>query len=88
MDGLGYPLKFLLTGGQRHDITQGPKLIEAFKNAILIGDKGSRIKKIGQQARLDLENILECKVMLKLWVKVKSGWSDDSRALKSLGYDD
>ena len=40
MDGLGYPLKFLLTGGQRHDITQGPKLIEAFKNAILIGDKG------------------------------------------------
>ncbi|WP_343049015.1 GTPase Era [Simiduia aestuariiviva] len=55
---------------------------------ILIGDKGDRIKKIGQQARLDIETLFDIKVMLKLWVKVKSGWSDDERALKSLGYDD
>lgn len=55
---------------------------------ILIGDKGDRIKKIGQQARLDIEALFDIKVMLKLWVKVKSGWSDDERALKSLGYDD
>lgn len=55
---------------------------------ILIGDRGERIKQIGQQARLDMEKLFEQKVMLKLWVKVKSGWSDDSRALRSLGYDD
>ena len=55
---------------------------------ILIGDKGDKIKLIGQQARLDIESLFESKVMLKLWVKVKSGWSDDERALRSLGYDD
>ncbi|WP_027330749.1 GTPase Era [Marinimicrobium agarilyticum] len=55
---------------------------------ILIGERGERIKQIGQQARLDMEKLFEKKVMLKLWVKVKSGWSDDSRALRSLGYDD
>lgn len=55
---------------------------------ILIGERGERIKQIGQQARLDMEKLFEKKVMLKLWVKVKSGWSDDNRALRSLGYDD
>lgn len=53
---------------------------------IIIGDKGSRIKSIGQAARLDMEVMFDSKVMLKLWVKVKSGWSDDDRALQSLGY--
>lgn len=55
---------------------------------ILIGDKGAKIKNIGSQAREDMEHLFDCKVMLKLWVKVKSGWSDDERALRSLGYDD
>lgn len=55
---------------------------------ILIGDKGDRIKQIGQQARLDIEALFDMKVMLKLWVKVKSGWSDDERALKSLGFNE
>src|SRR5690625_7426789 len=45
---------------------------------ILIGDKGDRIKQIGQQARIDMESLFDTKVMLKLWVKVKSGWSDRS----------
>ncbi|MDL4862420.1 GTPase Era [Halomonas elongata] len=54
---------------------------------ILIGDRGERIKKIGRDARLELERIVGTKVMLNLWVKVKRGWSDDDRALKSLGYD-
>jgi GTP-binding protein Era len=53
---------------------------------ILIGTRGDRLKKIGQQARLDMEKLFESKVMLKLWVKVRGGWSDDERALKSLGY--
>ncbi|QEY13764.1 GTPase Era [Cellvibrio sp. KY-YJ-3] len=55
---------------------------------ILIGDKGARIKLIGTEARVDMEKLFEMKVMLKLWVKVKSGWSDDERALRSLGYNE
>ena len=55
---------------------------------ILIGDKGAKIKQIGQEARMDMEALFDCKVMLRTWVKVKSGWSDDERALRSLGYDD
>ncbi|GKW49051.1 GTPase Era [Halomonas sp. NCCP-2165] len=54
---------------------------------ILIGDKGERIKLIGREARLEMERAFDAKIMLNLWVKVKRGWSDDSRALKSLGYD-
>ena len=55
---------------------------------ILIGDKGERIKLIGIEARKDMEKLFDMKIMLKLWVKVKSGWSDDERALRSLGYND
>ncbi len=55
---------------------------------IVIGSKGQRIKRLGQEARLELERLLDTKVMLHLWVKVKAGWSDDERALKTLGYDD
>ncbi|MDX1465817.1 MAG: KH domain-containing protein, partial [Halomonas sp.] len=59
----------------------------AGQKKILIGEKGDRIKNSGREARLDMERALGAKVMLNLWVKVKSGWSDDERALKSLGYD-
>jgi len=55
---------------------------------ILIGDKGARLRSIGTDARHDMERLFDNKVMLRLWVKVKSGWSDDERALRSLGYDD
>ncbi len=56
------------------------------QKAIVIGKGGERLKQIGQQARKDIEAMLEHKVFLELWVKVKSGWSDDERALQSLGY--
>lgn len=55
---------------------------------IIIGDSGERIKRIGQDARKDMEVLFDSKVMLNLWVKVKGGWSDDERALRSLGYND
>lgn len=55
---------------------------------IIIGEKGERLKSIGQSARKDIETLFDTKVMLNLWVKVKSGWSDDERALHSLGYHD
>lgn len=53
---------------------------------IIIGTKGDRLKTIGSAARIDMEKAFESKVMLNLWVKVKSGWADDERALQSLGY--
>jgi GTP-binding protein Era len=53
---------------------------------ILIGKAGDRLKKIGSAARPDMEKAFDSKVMLNLWAKVKAGWADDERALKSLGY--
>ena len=55
---------------------------------IIVGAEGERLKQIGTAAREDMEISFECKVMLHLWVKVKSGWADDERALQSLGYSD
>lgn len=53
---------------------------------IIIGQSGERLKRIGQEARLDMERLFGNRVMLTTWVKIKRGWSDDERALKSLGY--
>lgn len=55
---------------------------------MVIGNKGAKIKTIGIEARQDMERMFEAKVHLELWVKVKSGWADDERALRSLGYID
>ncbi|PIE43246.1 MAG: GTPase Era [Gammaproteobacteria bacterium] len=54
---------------------------------IVIGSKGEQLKTIGRDSRIDMERAFGAKVMLNLWVKVKSGWADSDRALKSLGYD-
>ncbi|BBN82147.1 GTPase Era [Pseudoalteromonas sp. A25] len=53
---------------------------------MVIGNRGEKLKVIGREARKDLEDMLDNKVFLELWVKVKSGWADDERALRSLGY--
>ena len=53
---------------------------------IVIGHKGDRIKQVGMAAREDLERYFGKKVFLQLWVKVKSGWADDSKALNDFGY--
>ncbi|MGS0679549.1 GTPase Era [Shewanella sp. 125m-7] len=55
---------------------------------MVIGNKGERIKKISSAARVDMETLFDNKVFLEMWVKVKSGWADDERALRSLGYGD
>lgn len=55
---------------------------------MVVGAQGARIKMIGTEARKDMEKLFDSKVFLQLFVKVKAGWSDDVRALKSLGYDD
>lgn len=53
---------------------------------MIIGAGGQKLKTIGAEARKDIETLVDGQVLLKLWVKVKSGWSDDERALRSLGY--
>lgn len=53
---------------------------------ILIGKKGEKLKQISTEARQDMENLFGGKVWLETWVKVRGGWADDERALKSLGY--
>ncbi|MGK2959929.1 MAG: GTPase Era [Candidatus Malihini olakiniferum] len=55
---------------------------------MVIGNKGAKIKTIGIKARQDMEAMFEAKIHLELWVKIKSGWADDERALRSLGYID
>lgn len=59
---------------------------EAYKSMV-IGKDGERLKRISTDARKDMERLFGGKVWLETWVKVKSGWADDERALKSLGYE-
>lgn len=58
------------------------------QKGIVIGAKGSLLKKIGQQARTDIEGLLGCRVYLDLWVKVKADWRNKDKALKQFGYND
>ena len=57
------------------------------QKSIVIGDKGKMLKQIGEDSRVSIEGYLEKKVFLELWVKVRQGWSNDKKALASLGYD-
>lgn len=57
------------------------------QKAILIGKDGEKLKEISTQARTDMEKMFDCKVYLEVWVKVKSGWADDSRLLRHFGYE-
>jgi GTP-binding protein Era len=59
---------------------------EAHKGMV-IGDKGERLKRIGTDARIELERLMDSKVFLELWVKVRSGWADDEARLRSYGYE-
>ncbi len=56
------------------------------QKSIVIGKKGQRLKEIGTNARLAMERLYAIKVYINVWVKVKEGWSNDERALQSLGY--
>lgn len=58
----------------------------AGQKAIVIGKGGEQLKEVGQQARHDMEKLFDAHVFLRLWVKVREGWSDDERSLASLGY--
>jgi len=55
--------------------------------AMIIGSGGERLKRIGTEARHELEHLLDAKVFLELWVKVRGGWADDEAHLRSYGYE-
>ncbi|MFC4159190.1 GTPase Era [Chitinimonas lacunae] len=57
------------------------------QKAILIGKNGEKLKEISTQARLDMEKLFDGRVYLEVWVKVKSGWADDTRLLRQYGYE-
>ncbi len=73
--------------GQMYRIAARIFVEKPSQKSIVIGDKGKMLKKIGEESRVSIEGFLERKVFLELWVKVRQGWSDDKRALASLGYD-
>ncbi|HEY4068124.1 MAG TPA: GTPase Era [Burkholderiaceae bacterium] len=54
---------------------------------MVIGNGGERLKRIGSEARQELEKLMDAKVFLELWVKVRSGWADDEAHLRSYGYE-
>lgn len=60
---------------------------KAGHKGIVIGKGGERLKRVSSEARVELEQLFDGKVYLEVWVKVRSGWTDDERALKSLGYE-
>jgi len=96
MRNLGQELPYALTveieefkdNGGILDISAAIWVERKGQKAIIIGKSGSSLKRVGQQARMDMERLFDQKVFLQLWVKVKEGWSDDVRALRSLGYTD
>jgi len=60
---------------------------KAAHKAMLIGKKGEKLKEIATQARLDMEKLFDGKVFLEVFIKLRSGWADDERVLRSLGYE-
>ena len=79
--------KFSMENGVRH-IHAVIWVEREGQKGIIIGKKGQQLKRIGELARKDMEIAFDGKVFLQLWVKVRSGWADDERALRSLGYQD
>ena len=73
--------------GNLHRIAARIFVDKTSQKSIVIGQNGVMLKKIGKESRETIEGFLETKVFLELWVKVRQGWSDDKRALASLGYD-
>ena len=75
-------------GGYIYDIDATIVCERDSHKGIIIGKQGSMLKKIGSNARFEMERLLDCKVNLKLWVKVKKDWRDSDFLIKNFGYKD
>jgi GTP-binding protein Era len=75
------------TKGDLRRIYVGILVDKQSQKAIIIGKDGEKLKKIGTDARKDMERLFGGKVFLELWVRVRSGWADDQAVLKRMGYE-
>ena len=76
-------------GGRRHQRRISASIVverEAHKGMI-IGQGGERLKRIGSEARQELQTLMDARIHLELWVKVRSGWADSEEHLRSYGYE-
>ena len=73
-------------GADRYDISAVINVMRDSQKGIIIGNKGAALKRVGTQARMDMEDFFEKKVFLRLFVKVNRGWREDARKLKAFGY--
>ncbi|WP_018150304.1 GTPase Era [Leeia oryzae] len=78
--------QFEMDGAMRR-ISAAVMVDKAGQKAILIGKNGEKLKRIGTEARIDMEKLFDGKVFLQIWVKVKSGWADDTRILREFGFE-
>lgn len=85
--GIAVEIEKFETEGNLRRIHAAVVVDRASHKAIVIGRGGEQLKRIASEARVELEQLFDGKVFLEVWVKVKSGWADDERALKSLGYE-
>jgi GTP-binding protein Era len=74
-------------GGRRCRISASIVVERDAHKGMIIGEKGERLKRIGSEARQEMERLMEAKVFLELWVKVRSGWADSEEHLRSYGYE-
>ena len=85
--GIAVEIEAFETEGNLRRIHAAVIVDKAAHKAIVIGKGGEQLKRISSDARRDMEQLFGGKVWLETWVKVKRGWADDERALKSLGYE-
>jgi GTP-binding protein Era len=74
-------------GGLRRRISASIVVERDAHKGMIIGNQGERLKRIGSEARQEMERLMESKVFLELWVKVRSGWADSEEHLRSYGYE-
>ncbi len=74
-------------GGLRRRISASIVVEKDAHKGMIIGSGGERLKRIGSDARMEMEKLMECRVFLELWVKVRSGWADSEEHLRSYGYE-
>ncbi|HTH39569.1 MAG TPA: GTPase Era, partial [Rhodocyclaceae bacterium] len=85
--GIAVEIEKFETEGNLRRIHAAIIVDKAAHKGIVIGKGGELLKRISTDARKDMENLFGGKVWLETWVKIKSGWADDERALKTLGYE-
>lgn len=85
--GMTVEIEKFETEGNLRKIHAAVIVDRASHKGIVIGKGGEQLKRISSEARVELEKLFDARIYLEVWVKVRSGWADDERALKSLGYE-